>query len=168
MPDVSTHFMFGIALAMLVCIRRSKEEGMLIVLGSVLIDIERPVSWILRGTVLEWITLSSGFHSILGAFSLAFFASSCFDSEMFGFWYRFKLIFIGCIEHLVLDMIMFPWAEHGLYLLYPIKIPFAFHIFWSDYSGYPLLGFIALAVSFTIWIIWSKAFQRARKSPVEL
>jgi hypothetical protein len=156
--------MFGIALAMLVCIHRSKEEGMLIVLGSVLIDIERPFTWIISATELSWISLSSAFHSILGAVSLSFFAASCFQSEILEFSYRFKLIFIGCIEHLVLDMIMFPWYEQGLYLFYPLKIPFAFHIFWSDYTGYPIFGITALAVSFIIYAVWSKAFQRANGS----
>ena len=159
MPDVSTHLMCGIALALLVSVKRSKKEGMLIVLGSVLIDIERPFSWILNSLDLSWIGLTSAFHSILGAFALSYFAASCFTWKEVEFWSRFKLILVGCTEHLLLDLTMHPWEETGLYLLYPLKIPYSIGLVWSDYIWFPLYGILALSIASIIWLVISNPFQ---------
>ena len=165
MPDVSTHLMFGIALGIFVYLRRSREEAMLVVLGSVLIDIERPFTWILQRSPYSWIGLTSAFHSILGAVVLSYFASCCILSDQHDFWLRFKLLLLGCIEHLLLDMTMHPWEEFGVLLLYPLRIPFAFRIFWSDYLWFPIYGIIALSISILVWYVVSKPFQRDNKIP---
>jgi hypothetical protein len=160
MPDVSTHLMFGIALALIIVTKKSKVEGMLVVLGSVLIDVERPVSWFLIAIDLDWLSLTSAFHSILGAVMLSFFAASCFNLETVNLKLRFLWILIGCAEHLMLDLTMHPWAEMGLYLLYPLKIPFSFGLVWSDFAFFPLYGILALSIALPIWLVFRKPFQQ--------
>lgn len=149
-PDVLTHLLVGVSLALLIRKNGPKSEQMLIVLGAVLIDIERPISWLLDITPFYWIDLGAAFHSILGAVVLSYFAAVCFDLEDSVFQNRFKLILIGCISHLLLDMVMYPWIELGIYLLYPLKIPFSFHILWPDFWWFPLFGIILfiLVISF--------------------
>ncbi len=140
MPDVFTHLMIGASLALILRPRGTRAEQMLIILGSVIIDIERPVSWILEGTGLDWIGLSSAFHSLLGAAVLSYFAATCFDLEAITTRSKSALVLIGGLSHLVMDMTMYPWAEHGLYILYPLKVPFSFHLLWPDFWFYPLIG----------------------------
>ena len=147
MPDVLTHLLVGVSFALLVRKDGPRFEQMLIVLGAVLIDIERPITWLLADTSLYWINLVSAFHSILGAVVLSYFAAACFDLENSVFWGRFKLVFIGCASHLLLDMVMYPWAELGLQLLYPLKIRFSFHLLWPDFWLYPLFGLIILMLA---------------------
>jgi hypothetical protein len=160
MPDVSTHLMFGLALGLIVSLYRSREEAMLVVLGALLPDVERPLTWVLLITGYDVIHLTSATHSIMGALMLSFFASSCFNWKDVDFQARFKLILLGSTEHLILDLTMHPWAENGLYLFYPLKIPLSFGFVWSDYLWFPLYGIIALAVASIIFVILSKAFQR--------
>lgn len=149
-PDVLTHLLVGVSLALLIRKDGPRSAQMLIVLGAVLIDIERPISWLLADTPLYWINLVSAFHSILGAVVLSYFAAACFDLENSVFWGRFKLVFIGCASHLLLDMVMYPWAELGLQLLYPLKIRFSFHLLWPDFWLYPLFGAASLLVALGI------------------
>ncbi len=150
MPDVLTHLLVGVSLALLIRKDGPRSEQMLIVLGAVLIDIERPISWLLADTPFNWIGLGSAFHSILGAVVLSYFAAACFDLENSVFWGRFKLVFIGCASHLLLDMVMYPWAELGIQLLYPLKIRFSFHLLWPDFWWFPLIGVFTLLVAFIL------------------
>lgn len=157
MPDVLTHLLVGASVALLVCRDDNRTEQMLIILGAVLIDIERPISWILVGTELEWIGLGSAFHSILGAGVLSYFAAACFNLEHADFRNRILLIFIGCISHLLLDLVMYPWVEIGLYLFYPLKISFSFNLLWPDFWLYPVFGVVSFLTVFcfrylTKWI----------------
>jgi hypothetical protein len=144
MPDVFTHLMVGASIALLVRRDDNRKEQMLVVLGAVLIDIERPISWMLAGTELEWIGLGSAFHSILGVVVLSYIAAACFVLGSTDFRNRVILIFIGCASHLLLDLIMYPWVEVGLYLLYPLKIPFSFNLLWPDFLWFPLIGITSL------------------------
>jgi len=144
LPDVFTHLMVGFSVAILVRRNDNRAEQMLIVLGSVLIDIERPITWLLVGTELEWIELGYAFHSLLSAAVLSFFAASCFTLDDTDFRGRVVLIFIGCISHLALDLTMYPWIEVGLYLLYPLTIPFSLNLLWPDFWFFPVLGLVAL------------------------
>jgi hypothetical protein len=153
MPDVFTHLLIGVSLALLIRRDGPRFEQTLIVLGAVLIDVERPISWLLTGTPLYWIGLGSAFHSILGAIVLSYFAATCFVSENTILWNRFKLILIGCVSHLLLDMVMYPWTELGLQLLYPLKIRFSFHLLWPDYFLFPLFGLVILTLSIGMYQI---------------
>ena len=94
MPDVSTHLMCGIALTILVCHDKSRKEGFLVVIGSVLVDIERPLSWISKYLGFEGISLYTGFHSFLGVLALSFFAASCFQWNDVNFNSRFFIALI--------------------------------------------------------------------------
>jgi len=145
-PDVLTHLLVGISIALLVRRDGPKSEQMLIVLGAVLIDIERPISWLLSITALDWIGLSSAFHSILGAIVLSYVAGAYFDLERTPYKRCVGLIFLGCISHLILDMLMYPWSEMGIPLLYPLGFPFSFHLLWPDYWFYPIIGGVILLV----------------------
>jgi membrane-bound metal-dependent hydrolase YbcI (DUF457 family) len=150
MPDVFTHLMVGVALALLVCRDDNRPEQMLIVLGALLIDIERPITWLLEGMNLEWVGLTAAFHSILGAVVLSYFAAACFDIESTDFRRKALLILLGCTSHLLFDLLMYPWEEVGLYLLYPFKIPFSFNLLWPDSVWYPIYGCAFLLVSVSI------------------
>lgn len=145
MPDVLTHLLFGISLALLVRRDDSRPEQMLVVLGTVIIDIERPITWILDTTEYYWVGLTSGFHSILGALVLSYTAATFIHLDASSLWARFRLVLLGCTSHLLSDMTMNPWPEQGLYLFYPFKIPLDFGIFWSDFWAYPLFGLAALS-----------------------
>ncbi len=147
MPDVLTHLLVGASIAIVYRRNGPRIEQMLIILGAVLIDIERPFSWLLAGTSLEWISLGQAFHSILGAVVLAYFAAACFQINGLDFNSVFKLILIGCISHLLLDMVMYPWAEYGLYLLYPLQLALSFNLLWPDLWWYPILGVTLLLLS---------------------
>ena len=150
MPDVFTHFLVGVSISLLVRKDGSMAERMLIVLGAVLIDIERPFSWLLASTEFYWIGLTPAFHSILGAILLSYSAAACFNLEHTTFRERIKLILIGCASHLLLDMTMYPWEERGLYLLYPLKITFSFNLLWPDFWWFPVFGAASLLVALGI------------------
>lgn len=159
MPDVLTHLLFGVSLAMLIRRDDNRPEQMLIVLGAVIIDIERPITWLLAATELYWLNLVRATHSILGAVVLAYFAAACFQMERTSFLKRFQLISIGCASHLFMDLTMHPWIEMGLRLFYPLGIPFSFGLFWSDYWWYPLYGAVFLLAATTIRYV-PALFQR--------
>jgi len=162
-PDVFTHLLVGISLALLIRTDGPRSEQMLIVLGAVLIDIERPLSWLLADTPFNWIGLGSAFHSILGAVVLSYFAAACFDLDNSDFKERFKLVLLGCGSHLLLDMVMYPWAELGLQLLYPLKISFSFHLLWPDFWLFPIFG--GTVLSTVLCIRYFSRFQsRWRKT----
>ena len=150
MPDVLTHLMVGVSIALLVRRDDDRIEQMMIILGAVLIDIERPFSWILDATDLYWIELGPAFHSLVGAVMLSYFAAACFGTEQPAFNKRFILILIGCISHLLLDMIMYPWVEMGIFLLYPLKVAFSFHLFWPDFFLFPIIGFACIILALII------------------
>jgi membrane-bound metal-dependent hydrolase YbcI (DUF457 family) len=150
MPDVLTHFLVGVSIALLVRKDGSRAERMLIILGAVLIDFERPFAWLLANTEFYWVELTPAFHSILGAVLLSYSAAACFGLEHTNFRERFKLILIGCTAHLLLDMTMYPWEERGLYLLYPLKITFSFNLLWPDFWWFPVIGAASLLVALGI------------------
>jgi len=147
MPDVLTHLMVGISVALLVRRDDNRPQQMLIILGALLIDIERPITWLLELTDFGWIELTSASHSILGAVILSYFAAACIHLEDTELRNRAILIFIGCLSHLILDLVMYPWPEIGLYLLYPLKIPFSFNLLWPDFPYYPLFGVVTLTLA---------------------
>ncbi len=140
MPDVTTHLLVGAALALLLRKDGPRSEQMLVIIGAVIIDAERPFSWLLRGTALEWVDLVSGFHSILGAVALAYVTAAFIAVDGTTTRSRFALVLIGCASHLIMDMMMYPWAELGIYVLYPLKVAFSFHLLWPDFAFYPLIG----------------------------
>lgn len=150
MPDILTHLLVGLSLSMLIRKDDSRPEQMLIILGAVIIDIERPITWLLAATDFYWLNLVRATHSILGAAVLAYFAAACFQMERTSFLKRFQLISIGCASHLFMDLTMHPWSEMGLHLLYPLGIPFSFGLFWSDYWWYPLYGILALLAAIVV------------------
>ncbi len=162
MPDVFTHLMVGASVALLARRDDNRKEQMLLVLGAVLIDIERPISWLLAGTELEWIGLGSAFHSILGAVVLSYVAAASFALEHTSFRNRFILVLIGCASHLLLDLVMYPWVEIGLYLLYPLKIPFSFNLLWPDFWWFPVFGVASLILS--LWIRYLMTFRQFDKT----
>ncbi|MHA2296189.1 MAG: metal-dependent hydrolase [Candidatus Hodarchaeales archaeon] len=165
MPDVLAHFLFGIALTLVLRVE-SREEGMLVILGSVIIDVERPFSLLVMALDLDVLGLHNSFHSLLGAFCVAITASWCFESFENSknlYWKRFGLIFSGCVVHLLADMTMQPWEELGVYLLYPLKIPFSFNLFWSGFIGYPLIGLIACTGALG-WFVLSKLYESSARN----
>ena len=160
MPDLLTHLLVGASIALLVCRDDNRPEQMLIILGALLIDIERPITWLLEVMNLEWVGLTGPFHSILGAFVLSYFAAACFDFESTGFQRRGFLIFLGCTSHLLLDLLMYPWQELGLYLLYPLKIPFSFNLFWPDFQWFPLIGLLSVTIALILRILHQRLFVK--------
>ena len=147
MPDVLTHLLVGVSIALLVRRDDNRREQMMVVIGAVVIDIERPFTWFLSVTEFYWLELGTAFHSVLGAIVLAFAVSALFDIEQSRLQTRFWLILLGCASHLLLDLIMYPWVEVGLLLLYPLKIPFSFNLLWPDFWLYPLIGFGSLLLA---------------------
>ena len=160
MPDLLTHLLVGASIALLVCRDDNRPEQMLIILGALLIDIERPITWLLEVMNLEWVGLTGAFHSILGAFVLSYFAAAFFNFESTGFQRRVFLVFLGCTSHLLLDLLMYPWQELGLYLLYPLKIPFSFNLFWPDFQWYPLIGLLSVATALILRILHQRFFVK--------
>lgn len=150
MPDVLTHLLVGISLVVLLRPKGTRVEQTLIILGALLIDIERPITWILKIFNIDWIPLTSTFHSILGAVILSYLAAACFVLDDFGFKDKFQLLFVGCLSHLLMDLTMYPWTEYGLYLFYPVKLAFSFHLMWSDSWLYPFFGGLILIIAFGI------------------
>jgi hypothetical protein len=164
MPDVLTHLMVGISVALLVRRDDNRPEQMLIILGALLIDIERPISWLLELTDFGWIELTSASHSILGAVILSYFAATCIHLEDTDLRNRAIMIFIGCLSHLILDLVMYPWPEVGLFLLYPLKIPFSFNLLWPDFWWFPAFGFMILIIMFGLKLLLN--YLEARTGPV--
>ena len=150
MPDVLTHLLIGISLVALIRPKGSRAEQMLIIVGALLPDVERPVTWALNAVGLGWIGLTSATHSILGVIALSYVVAACFALDDISFNHKFALVFTGCMSHLFLDMLMYPWAEYGLYLLYPLKLALSFHLFWPDYWWYPLWGILILGITLCI------------------
>ncbi|MFW9919814.1 MAG: metal-dependent hydrolase [Candidatus Thorarchaeota archaeon] len=147
MPDILTHIFIGAALALFVRGSIKDESSIMIILGSILIDIERPLTWLLDFVGYGNIGLTMAFHSVLGAILLSYAAASLFDEAFLTRKYRFMYLLVGTQAHLLLDMIMYPWEELGLYLLFPLRIPFSFHLLWPDYPIYPLLGLALLSIA---------------------
>ena len=163
MPDLLTHVLFGISLGLVLVGDGDRKRILLVTVGSILSDIDRPIGWLFEFFGVRIIGLTESFHSLLGAVLLTFAASCLFiDSELDRV-EIFKLLFIGEISHILLDMTMFPWAEMGIFLLYPLRIPFSFHLFWSDYWYYPLFGFAALGVALAIHLVRTR-YLRIMKS----
>lgn len=164
MPDVLTHLLVGVSIALLVRMNGPRSEKMMIVFGSVLIDIERPITWLLQNTSFYWIDLSHAFHSLLGAIILSYVAATCFHLETVPLNTSFELILIGCTSHLILDMTMYPWKELGIYLFYPIKVPLSFHLVWPDYWFFTFYGLllVLLTLGFGLLVL-NPRFQHKSK-----
>jgi hypothetical protein len=160
MPDLLTHVIVGLSAGLLLYERESRESIVLIVLGSILIDIERPITWILQFIGIQSVSLTQGFHSILGAILLSFVVASLVETNSTSRLQRFRLVLLGTATHLLLDMTMYPWEELGLFLLFPLRLPFSFNLFWPDFMFYPLIGLGILGVSLGIVYIKSKALAR--------
>lgn len=163
MPDVLTHLMVGVSIALLVTKDDNRTEQMMVVIGAVLIDIERPISWLLEGTDFYWLELGSAFHSVFGAVVLAYVVATVIDSQQTVLHTRFWLILLGCASHLLLDLMMYPWSEVGLYLFYPIKIAFSFNLLWPDFWWFPVIGVASLLIVLCINYILNR--QKTRTSP---
>ena len=147
MPDVLTHLLIGVSLVILIRPKGSRAEQMLIIVGALLPDVERPVTWALNAVGVDWIGLTSATHSILGVIVLSYVAAACFALDDITFRGKFALVIIGCISHLLLDMLMYPWSEYGLYLFYPVKLAVSFHLVWPDWWLFPTLGSIVLIIT---------------------
>lgn len=147
MPDVLTHFLLGISLALFLKVE-SREKVVLVILGSVLIDVERPFTLLVIALDLDFLALHVPFHSLLGALCLAFAASCCFSSSRIEHGKNLGLILLGCFLHLLADMTMSPWEELGVFFLYPLKIPFSFNLFWSGYLGFPVIALLILVIAY--------------------
>ncbi|MBD3159513.1 MAG: hypothetical protein GF309_12035 [Candidatus Lokiarchaeota archaeon] len=150
MADVTTHLLFGVSAALIVCRKQSREESMLLILGSVAVDSERPLSLFLNYLGYTSHDFTYAFHSLLGIVVITYAAATAFHIDHTDFGTRFRLIFLGTVIHLLLDLTMHPWPERGLYLLYPLKIPYSFGLVWSDYPYFPLFGLLALAIALFI------------------
>jgi hypothetical protein len=59
-------------------------------------------------------------------------------------------------------MTMYPWAEHGLALFYPLMFRFSFHLVWPDFWLFPIFGATALGLALVI-----NHAIKLRKSPTE-
>lgn len=163
MPDLLTHILIGASIAVLLVRDRNKKSMFFIMLGSIIIDSERPFTWLIELGQYPLQGLTEGFHSILGAVLLSFAAASLFDDPSIDRRTRFSFLLIGSSSHLLMDMTMGPWAEQGLFLLFPLRIPFSFHLFWSDYPFYPLIGIAVFLVALSI--DWTYRYIRVRRSP---
>ncbi|MGV9169883.1 MAG: metal-dependent hydrolase [Promethearchaeia archaeon] len=154
MADVTTHLLFGVSAALIVCRNRTREEAMLLILGSVAVDSERPLSLLLNYLGYNH-DFTAAFHSLLGIVVISYAAATAFHIEHTDFASRFKLILSGTIVHLLLDLTMHPWLERGLYL-YPLKVPYSFGLVWSDFPYFPLFGLLALAIALVIRTILNR------------
>ena len=162
MPDVTTHLLFGVSAALIVCRNRTREEATLLILGSVAVDSERPISLFLNYLGYNH-DFTAAFHSLLGITVISYAAATAFHIEHIDFATRFKLILLGTIIHLLLDLTMHPWRERGLYLLYPLKIPYSFGLVWSDYPYFPLFGILVLSVTFLLRLLLSHSSLKLRR-----
>ena len=153
MPDVLTHLLIGVSLVILIRPKGSRAEQMLIIVGALLPDVERPVTWVLNAAGLDWIGLTSATHSIVGVIVLSYVAAACFVLDGVTFRGKFALVFAGCVSHLLLDLVMYPWIEYGLYLFYPIKLAFSFHLVWPDYWFYPFVGVICVLFALLVYYL---------------
>ena len=158
MPDFLTHLLFGASIGLFKEKSIKTEPVLMILLGSIIIDVERPIVWLIELTGLPNPGLTACFHSILGALVLSYIAATFFENARLSSKRRFFLVFLGAISHLILDMTMYPWEELGIMLFYPYPIRFSFHIFWPDYVYYPIYGLIAFGLSLLSYkiYIWHK------------
>jgi membrane-bound metal-dependent hydrolase YbcI (DUF457 family) len=123
------------------------------ILGSVMPDLERPLSYLfmfifqnipsLQGFFYS--VFNSLFHTLLGVLLIAIFLTSFFPHD------DFKLIFLaffsGGVLHLLLDSIMWPWHGLGIQWFWPLPWRFSFHLVWPG-DPLPLIitGSIALVL----------------------
>ncbi|MFW9975131.1 MAG: metal-dependent hydrolase [Candidatus Thorarchaeota archaeon] len=153
-----THLMIGSSIALTFMNPIDKERTFLIMLGSTIIDIERPLYWLFEFLGVRLIGLTSGFHSIFGALLLSVAGASIFEDTSLTFGWRVRYLLIGATSHLIMDMTMYPWPEQGIPLLFPIRIPFSFNLLWSDSNLYPLVG--ATVFIFALMIHYVKSRRR--------
>ncbi len=142
--------MIGAAIGLVIRGTINDEKSILVLTGSIIPDIERPVGWVLDFLGTPGIELTEGFHSFIGVILLSFAIASFVNSEVVTRTTRFQFALIGSLSHLLMDMTMWPWPEKGLYLFYPLKIPFSLNLWWPDFVFYPLLGLCILGLSILI------------------
>lgn len=107
--------------------------------------------------------LTQPFHSFLGIVLLAGFFASFFPDEP----YRrtFLLLVIGGISHLLLDMMMWPWAG-GYTIFFPLqgsKLTFSFRLIWPGNVTLPIL--IGLPIAFLL--IYDRRNEAKRKGALK-
>ncbi|MHA2051960.1 MAG: metal-dependent hydrolase [Candidatus Hodarchaeales archaeon] len=153
MPDILTHLLLGIALVLILRFD-SWEEGYLVVVGILINDIERPITLLAKMMGLSLLELTIPFHSILGTLFLSLVVASLFNLKEIEFRRRLLLIILGSVFHLLADMTLYPWEEKGVFLLYPLKIPFSFNLFWPGYIGYPFIGLAFCLIGFAIFYFY--------------
>jgi hypothetical protein len=161
-PDVTTHLLFGISLAIILCRHRCREEGLFVILGSVVVDSERPLSLLLNYLGYSH-DFTAALHSLLGIVVISWAAATAFQTEKVEFGTRFKLILLGTVLHLLLDLTMHPWPERGLYLLYPLKIPYSFGLVWSDYPYFPFFGLLVLFIAVLLRVLLTHYDQHTQQ-----
>jgi membrane-bound metal-dependent hydrolase YbcI (DUF457 family) len=134
---------------------RSWEERGLLLIGAIMVDIERPFSLLVEFLGLNFLKLTRPFHSLLGVFLLSLTFREFFDSSDISQKKQFALIFIGGCLHLLLDMTLLPWQGKGVYLLYPLQISFNFDLFWPGSIVYPFLALLICLISLIWYFLWS-------------
>jgi membrane-bound metal-dependent hydrolase YbcI (DUF457 family) len=152
--------MFGLSLVIL-WKPKLREEGVLLILGSLLIDIERPISFIMLVLGGDW-GLTGGFHSIIAALCLAYSAALIIEIEEIKLKRRFLIVFLGCLFHLLADLTMNKWKERGIYLLYPLKIPFSFHLVWGGFLWFPVIGILAVILALLVRLLLIKIADKRK------
>ena len=153
MPDILTHLLLGIALVLILRFD-SWEEGYLVIVGGLIIDIERPITLIAETMNIKCFEFTMPFHSILGSFLLSLVIASLFKIKEIDYRRTLQLIMLGSVLHLLADMTLYPWEEKGLFLLYPLQIPFSFNLFWPGYIGYPFIGLVFCLIGFTVFYFY--------------
>ncbi|MHA1144552.1 MAG: metal-dependent hydrolase [Candidatus Helarchaeota archaeon] len=154
MPDWVAHICISfIIIWVLGKTRLNSHRGYfnLFMLGSVMPDLERPLSY-LFSFVFEnvpflhgifYSTFCSLFHTLVGVFIISLVLTSFFPDD------NAKLVYfsfaIGGVLHLLLDSIMWPWPGMGIQWFWPIPWRFSFLLVWPG-DPFPLIisGTIAL------------------------
>lgn len=116
-------------------------------IGTVAIDLDRiirMVAQLLDFTTLLNLSYSLTYvtHSFLGVALVSLFITAFFPREKDIKWIYLTFV-VGGLSHLLLDMIMYPWAGMGQYLFFPLtgsEFAYSFHLVWPG-------GFIPLYVT---------------------
>ncbi|MFX0195395.1 MAG: metal-dependent hydrolase [Candidatus Hodarchaeota archaeon] len=143
MPDLLTHLSVAYLLGRISRLDSSKNA--IFLLGAIMSDIERFLllfsSYLgsMRAEQFFIRMLSQPFHSILGIGLLAVVIVSFFPEE--NSMQTFKLLILGGFLHLLLDMLMWPWAG-GYTMFFPLqgaKYTYSFRLIWPGNTTLPTL-----------------------------
>jgi hypothetical protein len=151
MPDLFTHLMIGASILLLGNAKK-KETWILFLLGNIMVDFERPVSLVIKWLGWDWINITMIFHSFLAILALSLSFACFFDDSVLSYKQRFGLLFLGGNIHLLVDLTMHAWEEVGIFLFYPLKVPFSFNLFWPGNLIYPIVGSIIFLIAFAVRI----------------